>query len=50
MKGLANDLGPLLSFNCASPAGLTDIEMWVGLPAEKMEGMLARGVQIQTSP
>jgi hypothetical protein len=49
VKGLANDLGPLLSFNCASP-GLTDAEMWVGLPAEKMEGMLARGVQIQTSP
>ena len=39
VKGLANDLGPRVRVNCVSP-GLTNTEMWAGLPAEKREGML----------
>ncbi len=40
VKGLANDLGPRLRVNCVSP-GLTDTEMWAGLPAEKKAAMLS---------
>lgn len=40
VQGLANDLGPRVRVNCVSP-GLTNTEMWSGLPAEKREGMLA---------
>lgn len=39
IKGLANDFGPRLRVNCVSP-GLTNTEMWAGMPAEKREGML----------
>jgi NAD(P)-dependent dehydrogenase (short-subunit alcohol dehydrogenase family) len=40
VKGLALDLGPRLRVNCASP-GLTNTEMWAGMPEEKRKGMLA---------
>ena len=40
VKGLANDLGPRLRVACVSP-GLTDTEMWDGMPAEKKAAMLA---------
>lgn len=39
VKGLANDLGPRLRVNCVSP-GLTNTEMWAGMPTEQREGML----------
>ena len=40
VKGLANDLGPRLRVACVSP-GLTDTEMWDGMPPEKRAAMLA---------
>jgi NAD(P)-dependent dehydrogenase (short-subunit alcohol dehydrogenase family) len=39
VKALANDLGPRLRVNCVSP-GLTNTEMWAGMPIERREGML----------
>lgn len=39
VKGLANDLGPRLRVNVVSP-GLTDTEMWAGLPEEKRKAMM----------
>ncbi len=38
-QGLANDLGPRLRANCVSP-GLTNTEMWAGMPEERRRGML----------
>lgn len=46
VRGLANDLGPRLRVSCVSP-GLTDTEMWEGMPEERRSAMLAgfgRGV------
>lgn len=39
LQGLAHDLGPRLRANCVSP-GLTNTEMWAGMPEEKRRGML----------